>query len=257
MKTPKPTLRAGDVVDLLRVKYPLPAYAFLEQVADGTGARQNRWADAVAMSVWPSRGYRLYGFEVKVSRSDWIAELRQPEKADAMMQYCDGWYVVTGDESIVRPGELPPTWGHMTVKGGRLHTPTAAPQLKPVDFTPHLVASLLRNAVVTDAAKVATARSQGEQAGRESARGYATDHLKRITEQVAAFELASGIKITEYCDGKEIGESVKVLQSLRWGGISLEQSIAQAKRMIEGLEALQAVEAVALIHQKLKDAQSQ
>jgi hypothetical protein len=245
-------MRAGEVVDLLRIKYPLPAYAFLEQVADGTGARQNRWADAVAMSVWPSRGYRLYGFEVKVSRSDWIAELRNPEKADAMMQYCDGWYVVTGDASIVQPGELPPTWGHMTVKGGRLHTPTVAPQLKPVDFSPHLVASLLRNAVVTDANKVAQARLDGQRAGEESARGYTAEKLKNITEQVAAFELASGIHLSEYSGGKELGEAVGLLRNLKWKAGALADAVARAKGLIEGLEALQAVEAIEAVRAQLQ-----
>ena len=83
-KTDKPALKAADVIDLLRVKYPLPAFALLEQVADGTGARNYRWADALVMGVWPSRGYHLLGFEVKVSRSDWLHELHKPAKADAL-----------------------------------------------------------------------------------------------------------------------------------------------------------------------------
>lgn len=247
MKKEKNSLRACDVINLLRARYPLPAYAFMEQVADGTGARQNRWADAVAMSVWPSRGYRMYGFEVKVSRSDWLSELRKPEKADAMMQYCDGWYLAASDAAIVQADEIPPTWGLMVVKGGRLTVPKTAPQLQPKEFSPALVASLLRNMVVTDEGKMARARSEGERAGREGAvneegRSWQMQKLQKLKEQVDAFETASGIRITEYTDGKELGRAVEVVKNLRW--LHLAGAITTAKKTVEALEALNAVQAL-------------
>lgn len=43
--------------------YPLPEYATFFEVADATGGRQSLWADAVSMSLWPSRGLTITGFE--------------------------------------------------------------------------------------------------------------------------------------------------------------------------------------------------
>ncbi|GAI18718.1 unnamed protein product, partial [marine sediment metagenome] len=102
-----------QVLQALRNKYPSDAYAFLTQVGNATGFICNRWADAIAMSLWPSRGLEIIGFEIKVSRSDWVKELKKPDKADTIANYCDSWYLVLGDESILRLGELPMEWGLM------------------------------------------------------------------------------------------------------------------------------------------------
>jgi len=81
----------ADVLDALRYRHRPPAWAFLEKVRNGTGyQRDARTADAIAMSVWPSRGLTLHGFEVKVVRGDWLRELRDPEKADEFFKYCVG-----------------------------------------------------------------------------------------------------------------------------------------------------------------------
>ena len=41
---------------LLSGRFPSGSYALLRHVANGTGSRSYRWADAVAMGTWPSRG---------------------------------------------------------------------------------------------------------------------------------------------------------------------------------------------------------
>ena len=59
----------------------------------------------------------LHGHEVKVSRSDWLTELRDPEKAEAFRSYCDFWWLVVSEKSIVKVGELPIGWGLMVAVG--------------------------------------------------------------------------------------------------------------------------------------------
>src|SRR4051812_4949848 len=88
-----------------------PEYAILKEVAKGTGTNGGRYADAVAMSLYPSRGLHLYGFEVKTSRADWLSELKSPRKAEDIACFCDFWYLVIGSNDIVKVGELPETWG--------------------------------------------------------------------------------------------------------------------------------------------------
>lgn len=70
---------------LLRERYQGRDWAFLLQVPDGTGMAKSRTADALAMGLWPSKGLNLHGFEVKASRSDWLAELaKQRENIRAL-----------------------------------------------------------------------------------------------------------------------------------------------------------------------------
>ena len=74
----------------------------------------------------------LHGHEVKVSRSDWLTELRNPAKAHAIKRYMHHWWLVVPDAAIVKPGELPDGWG-LLVPGpnGKLRARTTAPRLMP------------------------------------------------------------------------------------------------------------------------------
>lgn len=103
-----------------------------------------RIADAIALdrnATYPSvavpyrsqpvsdyqRGYlAIHGFEVKVSRGDWLRELRDPSKADEWAQHCHHWWLVA-PRDVVRPGELPEGWGHLAPAGRRLRQVVAAP----------------------------------------------------------------------------------------------------------------------------------
>lgn len=141
-----PTARL--VIEALRELYPEPAYAFLEQVADATGARHHRWADALVMGLWPSRGLGLTGIEVKVSRTDWLRELKDPAKAETIARFCDHWFVAVGNEDIVRDGELPENWGLLVPANtkARIAVKKAAGVLNPQPVTRDFLAAILRQA---------------------------------------------------------------------------------------------------------------
>lgn len=72
--------------------------------------------------------HELIGFEVKVSRSDWLAELRNPNKAEYWKQHCHRWYLVTSHRDIVRD-DLPADWGHITLGPRGLRITHKAPAL--------------------------------------------------------------------------------------------------------------------------------
>lgn len=131
---------------LLRQRYEAQrgAWAYLEEVGNGTGGTKTRAADALALSLWPGRGIELHGHEIKVSRADWLRELRDVAKADSIQRFCDRWWLVVGDPAIVTPDELPPRWGLMAVKGGRLVATKPAPKLKRAPWTPAFVAAVFR-----------------------------------------------------------------------------------------------------------------
>lgn len=88
-------------------------YAFLRQVRSASGFSgwpPIRTADAVTLSLWPSHGFLLEAYEVKVSRSDWLRELADLEKSETWRRIADKWWIVA-PVSMVKPDELPDGWG--------------------------------------------------------------------------------------------------------------------------------------------------
>ena len=121
-----------------------------------------RTADAIVVDLWPSSGNLLHGFEVKVSRSDWLTELKDPEKAEAFKPYCDHWWLVVPDADIVRD-DLPDGWGLLAVgSDGKLRQRRRAPRLdrEPMPFG--MTAALLRATAKT--AKRTATKNDGESA---------------------------------------------------------------------------------------------
>lgn len=119
-----------DIFTLLRRKYAQPEgeWVFMAEVAARPAG--GGFADGVAVNTWRSRGHAVHGFEVKVSRADWLRELKSPAKAEPVFRYCDYWFLVA-EKDIVKPGELPAAWGHLERRGASLHVVKAAPKLTP------------------------------------------------------------------------------------------------------------------------------
>jgi hypothetical protein len=147
---------AGFVREALRRRHPSQEYALFFEVADATGARHRRWADAVAMSLWPSRGLVLDGFEIKVSRYDWLREKAAPEKAETIARYCDRWWIVSPHQ-VVEEGELPDAWGHQVVypDGDIMIAKHAVRNSEPAPIDRIFLASLLRSAGKVDSDLIA------------------------------------------------------------------------------------------------------
>lgn len=195
--------KAADVCAALRLRYPTTEYAIAFEVPHEVGGG-NRRADCVVMNLWRSRGLEILGFEVKVSRSDWLSELKKPEKADSLARYCDRWYLVISDPKIVKDGELPPTWGLLCRKGDRLVEVVKAPKQKPVSLDRPFLASMLRangtpaseevkalvNAQLKDAVDRQTSHHQSET-------GRVRQELDELRDVVKQFEQHSGLTIND------------------------------------------------------------
>jgi hypothetical protein len=142
-----------NLIELLAANNPPPACAFIPEFRCGTGYSRESRADAIAMHLWPSapQGLELVGFELKVSRSDWLRELKQPYKADPIKQFCDRWYVVCANDKIVKyVDELPKGWGLIFAEDGNLVTFIEAPKLNPLPLDRAFIAALMRRATRVD-----------------------------------------------------------------------------------------------------------
>lgn len=140
------TTEAGVFAALAR-RFCAPEWACFRGVADATGAGHRRTVDALLMNMYPSRGLTIEGVEIKVSRGDWLRELKKPSKQETVFRYCDRFWLAVGDPAIVRDGELPATWGLLVPgRGGKMKIATRAPELSPEPITKPFMAAILRRA---------------------------------------------------------------------------------------------------------------
>lgn len=101
-------------------------------------------ADAVIIGNWPSKGHEIQGFEIKVSRADWLNEVKSPNKCEPTKKYCDRWWLLISSETFVKDGELPGDWGMMVAHSKGLKIVKDAPKLGPVPPTPQFITGLMR-----------------------------------------------------------------------------------------------------------------
>lgn len=221
---------------------PSGSWAFITQLRNGTGWNNTtRTADAMAMGLWPSSGLKLVGFELKVSRSDWLHEVKQPDKHQEMKQFCDEWYLVVPSESLVKEGELPEDWGLMVASGrGRsIKVKKQAPALEPVDVDRLLLASIFRN--VTEK----MIPYEMHQNAIKNAEKYTEERVLRIgqqraeaaaktEQQIKEFEELTGLKFSDWNrDHIELAKVVK--QALEGRYDKMEEKLEALAKRAENL----------------------
>lgn len=94
---------SARLLDLVRDMFPPPEWLFAREVVIG-----DRRIDAIAVDVRANGTRKIYGFEAKVSRGDWLNEVKDPFKAATARAYVDHWVVVAGGPGIVQMDELQP-----------------------------------------------------------------------------------------------------------------------------------------------------
>lgn len=107
-------MTSATVHEMLQAHIFREGWCYLREVRANRGVNVKSIADAVAVSLYPSRGHHLHGIEIKVSRSDWLRELNNPKKSHDTFIQCASWTLACPD-GVVAPGELPHGWGHIVV----------------------------------------------------------------------------------------------------------------------------------------------
>lgn len=193
-------LKAHDLFIRLQGTFSDPGYITLEEVRDATGFDGNRTADAMAISLYRSRGKALYGFEFKISRSDWLHELKQPEKSESILRYCNYWALVIPDKNIVKPGELPETWGLYVAQKNRLKCVVPCPKLDPLPMTITMLTALAyaidQKHKRANKSELERERNVGYQQGLKSSNHqWYLDQYEKLKDKVEKFEKVSGLQI--------------------------------------------------------------
>lgn len=203
---------SGGIYQALRKRFKAPEWGLLFEVSNRTGFGRNRSADALAMSLWPSRGLSLHGIEIKVHRSDWRRELRDPSKSAPIQAYCDYWWIVA-PRGVLEMDELPETWGYLEQQKSRLIQKKEAPKLdsKAIDKG-FLAAVFRRSAEAQDhfvmrteiAEELAAARQEGNDAAEAAARREIERWRRQyldLCKVIEDFEADAGIKINRHRAG--------------------------------------------------------
>lgn len=164
----RPKLTERDMLDLLHKRYSqrsyngavvAPRYICAEHVRARAGF-DTRTADFIAVETWESslrNGLTIHGAEVKTSRSDWLRELADPDKAAVSMAYASHCWLAAADASAAKLGELPDGWGLLLPQersGALVLIAKVKASRRKVDHpTPSQTASLLRAVAKTAAAR--------------------------------------------------------------------------------------------------------
>ena len=233
---------SADLLRMLHTRHSDSGWAFFAEVPDRTAGHFRR-ADAVAISLWPSRGLHLHGFEVKVSRRDWLNELKRPEKAESIGKYCDFWWLVVSDPAIVEDGELPSAWGLLAPSGKGLRAIVRPTALEPLPIGRPFLCSLLRKFAEGQVPRVsiqnelAAECERGKEESDRVNKNSAKDLLK-LRDAVRVFEGATGLTV-RWPDLNELAQVkrfVGLTQELREGAAS--EALANAARTVERLRAV-------------------
>jgi hypothetical protein len=248
-------MSTSNLREALRKRYALPEWVLMEEVRDAAGHAANRSADGIAMSMWPSRGLEINGFELKASRSDWLRELKNPAKAEAIAAYCDRWWIVAMP-GCVKLEEVPTGWGLLELdpKKGALKDVKKAPareDVKPLTRT--FVAAMMRRVGETDEwllrTKVQQMLADGEKQRQEWAQRQINDRTRKyeeIRERLEQIKADTGIDLLTWAyDRQAIAgamrfatEAAHTVESRYHGLLGLRRSMETLIRQIDELGPL-------------------
>lgn len=213
--------KTRDIEKALAARYSTEEWVCYFEVANSTGANIRRHADCVAMSIWPSRGFAIHGHEIKVSRQDFLKEMKDPSKADAVGQFCDYWWLVVPN-GLVTPEEIPETWGLMVMQKNGLRIKKQAPKNPDTaDITRGFMSAMLRRGRDLEKVHIQKAIEAGNaerQKQLEKDVERRTKHLKNEMEKLRdwklKFEETFGMRLDTWDRPDKIAEKLKLAEKL-------------------------------------------
>lgn len=233
-----------DVLQGLMVKHSGPEWATFCEVANSTGIYANRRIDFLALNIWPSKGYAIHGFEIKVGRGDFRREMENIDKAKAISQFCDFFWLAT-PVGLIRPDECPENWGLIELTKGGMRVKKQAPKRTPSDLTRGFVAAILRQTQKRNDPEIqaeVNRRVEQLQRGMDQKLAYEKQRMEskvaQNAEWIKAFEERLGIRFQNWTPPERLAEQLKAAQMMdRAGSIrSLKKSLQSLINQIEALE---------------------
>lgn len=143
-------------------------WIYLEELANATGSMATGRIDAWAMNLWPSKKLERLAFEIKISRSDFLREIKQPSKRKAGLLASNEFYFVT-PSGLLKKEEIPVECGLMEFNAaGEMFVKLAAPW-RDTDRPSWLQVAAINRAMQFSTDRRTRAKMEMEYAGREEA----------------------------------------------------------------------------------------
>ena len=229
-------ITSSDVKKALHSKFSAENFLKLMEFDEYTSGRR---IDFMAVSLIRSRP-GVHGIEIKVSRSDWLLELKNPKKADAFY-FCD-FYYLCAPEGVWVNGEVPLAWGILQYEKKKIKVIREPTQLTvKYDFT--FLNTLIKRITRSEESDMTNARNEGYlegyRNGEKSARIYnEAMSLKRENERLMQimdrFKVETGIDLSHTWKIGEISEAVTtVMKGNEWKNQidSLRKDAERLKRL--------------------------
>jgi hypothetical protein len=237
-------VRKPTSYQVLRNKFPENECVLICEVFDASGFSRSRSLDYMLVNLWQSRGLSVTGIEEKSNRSDWLRELKNPQKQENHFKYCDYFYLLTDKEGVAKLEEIPETWGwyHINDKS-ILKTMKQAPKLPSQPVERSLLCAMLRRAadktgfthkdVIEE--RVAEKIKAGLSGHNAMLERKAAEH-DELLRKIKLFENETGLDIQYNWDDrlKNIGMTVNMI--LEKGLIGYVDQLERAVPQLKNLE---------------------
>jgi len=218
-----PATHAVNLHELIRKRHSGPGWALFEELANSTGHNVKRFADVVALGIWPTHRYAMHCYEVKISRNDLKKELEDPSKADEVGKCADYFWLVARDEKVFETLVVPEHWGILVPAGIVLRPVKKAQKQKAKPWTRDFCAAVIRNINdrhvpkhVHDEIKESVEKELRARIERQVS--MEQDRIKNSYEEllreVSAFQEKSGINIRAPWTMYGVAEKLRLLQQL-------------------------------------------
>jgi len=106
---------ASTIIAGLERRHRQPKWLTVRELSNSTGGRFERRVDLFAIAAWPSGGFETIAYEVKVSRSDFQRDIKQPLKQRHGRLYASQFYFAT-PPGLLKPEEMPDWAGLIEVE---------------------------------------------------------------------------------------------------------------------------------------------
>lgn len=246
--------------EVLRYKFPANEYVLIAEVSDKSGFSRSRSLDYMVINLWESRGLAINGIELKSNRSDWLREIKNPQKQENHFKYCDYFYLLTDKENVAKLEEIPLNWGWYHINEKQiLKTMKPAPKLQSVPVERSLLCAMLRRAAdkekfvhIDSIQDKIEQRAETLQERNRLEVERKLSHYTTLKETVDKFEAASGISIgLRNSWDRELptktGEIVKMI--LANGDRDYLQNLVNIEKQVGRMHS-QLLEGIALLQKK-------
>lgn len=247
-------MNAGDVRAALRARYnDHRRYAIAEEVGLTTGYSHRR-LDMMVLDCYNSNGFRIDGFEIKISTSDLRRELEDPEKHIAFFDVID-YYTIAAPAGVTEPlmDIIPKRWGILIINedGSTRYKrkPLALEDKKADGAVPRgFLASIVRSiqSLQPSEQELRKEYERGLEEGKkteERRRDYMMDRVQREAKKLEAYDkLSSRFQIWSTDNIDAILDEFEAFRAMNidWVKSDIEGTIKRLNRLLDTLSGKEA-----------------